>query len=155
MRLAIELAKAGGNVGEVPVGAIVVFDNEVIGEGSNRSILDSDPSAHAEIVALRVAARQQNNYRLPNAILYATIEPCSMCASAIIHARIETVVFGAADPKAGAAGSVLNLLAAPYLNHQCNVIGGILEGECSQLMKDFFQQKRHSTKLQRSGICSD
>ena len=142
MRHAIGLAQSAYQIDEVPVGAIVVLDNEVIGTGHNRSIHDNDPSAHAEIVALRSAANRQKNYRLPGASMYVTIEPCAMCAGAIIQARIQTVVFGAFDPKAGAAGSVMNILNAPELNHQCTVVAGILENECSKLIQSFFQARR-------------
>lgn len=142
MRHAIRLAQSAHQIEEVPVGAIVVLDNQIIGEGHNRSINDNDPSAHAEIVALRSAAAHQKNYRLPGAHLYVTIEPCAMCAGAIIQARIRTVVFGAYDPKAGAAGSALNVLNAPNLNHQCTVVPGILKNECSKLIRLFFQARR-------------
>ena len=142
MRHAIGLAQSAQLIEEVPVGAIVVLDNEVIGEGHNRSIYDNDPSAHAEIVALRSAAARQKNYRLPGAHLYVTIEPCAMCAGAIIQARIHTVVFGAFDPKAGAAGSVMNVLNTPNLNHQCTVVAGVLENECVELIQSFFQARR-------------
>ena len=142
MRRAIGLAQAAYQIDEVPVGAIVVLDNEVIGTGHNRSIRDNDPTAHAEIVALRSAADHQKNYRLPGASMYVTIEPCAMCAGAIIQARIQTVVFGAFDPKAGAAGSVMNILNAPELNHQCTVVAGILENDCSKLIQSFFKARR-------------
>ena len=142
MRHAIGLAQAAYQIDEVPVGAIVVLDDEVIGTGHNRSIRDNDPSAHAEIVALRSAADHQKNYRLPGASIYVTIEPCAMCAGAIIQARIQTVVFGAFDSKAGAAGSVMNILNAPELNHQCTVVAGILENDCSKLIQSFFKARR-------------
>ncbi len=142
MQCAVTLAKTAGHVGEVPVGAVVVLDNQIIGEGYNRTVIDHDPSAHAEIVALRAAAANRQNHRLLNCVLYATIEPCVMCAGAIIQSRVKTVVFGALDIKAGAAGSVFNLLTNRNLNHQCEVIDGILASECSFLMQEFFKARR-------------
>lgn len=142
MKCAIELANAAGRMNEVPVGAVVVLENEIIGQGHNRSIDARDPSAHAEIVALRAAAAKLKNYRLPGASLYVTIEPCAMCAGAMIQARIKRVVFGARDPKSGAAGSVFNVLDEDVLNHKCEVISGVLEIECSQLLQAFFQARR-------------
>ncbi len=127
---------------EVPVGAVVVLQNRIIGQGYNRSITDHDPSAHAEIVALRMAAVERQNHRLPGASLYTTLEPCAMCAGAIIQARIPTVVFGAFDAKAGAAGSVFNVLSDSALNHQCTVLSGVLEQECANLIQHFFQTRR-------------
>ena len=142
MQHAIELAGVAWCAGEVPIGAIVVQDGQIIGKGYNRSISDHDPSAHAEIVALRAAACNRENYRLPGASIYVTVEPCAMCAGAIVQARIGTVIFGAFDPKAGAAGSVFNVLAKPTLNHQCKVVSGVLEQECASLLQDFFRKKR-------------
>ena len=144
MHHAIQLAKSAQLLGEVPVGAVVVLDNNVIGEGHNRSICDNDPTAHAEIVALRAAASRMKNYRLPGAELYVTIEPCAMCAGAIVQARIQTVIFGAFDSKTGAAGSVLNILEEQKLNHRCTVVAGILERDCSRLIKSFFHSRRLS-----------
>ena len=142
MRSAIGLANAAYRMDEVPIGAVVVLNDQIIGQGYNRTIVDCDPSAHAEIIALRSAATCQKNHRLPGASLYVTIEPCAMCAGAIVQARIETVVFGASDPKSGAAGSVFNILNEPALNHQSTVISGILEQECAQILTDYFRAKR-------------
>jgi tRNA(adenine34) deaminase len=142
MRRALDLARHAEAAEEVPVGALVVLDDEVIGEGWNQPIVSRDPTAHAEIVALRAAAAQIKNYRLPGATLYVTLEPCVMCAGAIVQARIMRVVFGAADPKAGAAGSVFNLLESSALNHRAQIAGGVLAEECGQSLKAFFQAKR-------------
>ena len=142
MRSAIDLANSAYRMDEVPIGAVVVLNDQIIGQGYNRTIIDCDPSAHAEVIALRLSAACQNNHRLPGASLYVTIEPCAMCAGAIIQARIETVVFGAFDPKSGAAGSVFNILNEPALNHQPMVISGILEQECAEIMKNYFRAKR-------------
>ena len=127
---------------EVPVGAVVVYQGRIVGRGCNRSIKDSDPSAHAEIIAMRAAARSLSNYRLPDTTLFVTLEPCVMCVGAILHARIKRLVFGAHDPKTGAAGSVFDLLVDPRHNHAVEVTGGVLEKECSRLLKEFFQQRR-------------
>ena len=127
---------------EVPVGAVIVHQGQIIGQGCNRSIIDSDPSAHAEVVAMRSAARLLNNYRLLNTTLFVTLEPCAMCVGAILHARIKRLVFGACDPKTGAAGSVFDLISDPRHNHTVEVTGGVLERECGQLLKDFFQVRR-------------
>lgn len=142
MRRALMLAQHAEQAGEVPVGAVVVLNGEVIGEGWNQPIVTHDPSAHAEMVALRAAARQIKNYRLTGATLYVTLEPCAMCAGAIVHARIARVVYGATDPKAGAAGSVFSLLDSDRLNHRAETVGGVLGGECSELLKNFFQGRR-------------
>jgi tRNA(adenine34) deaminase len=142
MRRALELARHAQESGEVPVGAVVVLDGEVIGEGWNQPIVSNDPTAHAEIVALRAAAREVQNYRLPGSTLYVTLEPCAMCAGAIVHARVARVVYGAADPKAGVARSVFNLLDSDKLNHRAQVCGGVLDGECGELLKGFFQARR-------------
>jgi tRNA(adenine34) deaminase len=142
MRKALDLAHSGGEQGEVPVGALVVRDGEVIGEGYNAPISIRDPSAHAEIQAMRAAAEQIGNYRLTGATLYVTLEPCAMCAGAIIHARISRVVFGAADPKTGACGSVVDLFAERRLNHHTEVVGGVLTDECGEVLKRFFQARR-------------
>ena len=127
---------------EVPVGAVVVHQGRIVGQGCNRSITDSDPSAHAEIIAMREAASLLNNYRLLDTTLFVTLEPCVMCVGAMLHARIKRLVFGAHDPKTGAVGSVFDLLADPRHNHTVEVTGGVLERECSQLLKDFFQERR-------------
>lgn len=142
MQKALELARCAAAAGEVPVGAVLVRGDEAIGEGWNRPIGDHDPTAHAEVVALRMAAALTGNYRLVDSTLYVTLEPCPMCAGAIIHARIARVVFGAADPRAGAAGSVFNLLQSEALNHRAEVQGDVLAEECSTLLRDFFRARR-------------
>ena len=142
MRLALGEAEAARQSGEVPVGAIVVFDGEVIGRGRNRVIGSSDPTAHAEIVALRNAANALNNYRLTGAALYSTIEPCAMCAGAIVHARIGRLVYGALDPKAGAVETFFQICSTDFLNHRVIVEGGILEAECRAMIQSFFREKR-------------
>ena len=142
MRCALELAKQAEDESEVPVGALVVLNGEIIGEGWNQPIGLSDPSAHAEMLALRDAARRQNNYRLPGAVLYVTLEPCVMCVGAIIHARITRVVYGTTDPKTGAAGSVFPLLGSDQFNHRVDVQGGVLAEDCGNLLRNFFQSRR-------------
>ena len=142
MAAALELAHDAKARGEVPVGAIVVKDGAIVGRGGNATISDHDPTAHAEIVAMRGAARALGNYRLVGCDLYVTIEPCAMCAGAILHARIGRVVFGAGDPKTGACGSVVDLFAVPALNHRAAVTGGVLAAECGKLMSDFFGARR-------------
>ena len=139
---ALALARAAGARGEVPVGAVVVRDGAIIGRGGNAPIAASDPTAHAEIAALREAARTTGNYRLPGCALYVTIEPCAMCAGAILHARIAEVVFGAADPKTGACGSVVDLFAEARLNHHASVVRGVRAAECGALLSDFFASRR-------------
>ena len=145
MRRAIELARHAERLGEVPVGALVVVDDTVLGEGWNQSIATHDPSAHAEIVAMRAAAARIGNYRLTGATLFITLEPCAMCAGAIVQARIGRVVYGAHDPRAGAAGSVFDVLNHPLLNHRAEVVGGVEENECGQLLTDFFRARRSSS----------
>ncbi len=142
MRMALQQAQSAAEQGEVPVGAVVVLDGQVIGYGANAPIARHDPSAHAEVLALRDAAQRVGNYRLPRATLYVTLEPCMMCVGAMVHARIGRVVFGASDPKTGAAGSVLNLFAEQRLNHHASVEGGLLGNECGALLTDFFAQRR-------------
>ena len=142
MQEAIEQAKLAALAGEVPVGAILVRDGQVIGRGFNQPIGNHDPSAHAEMLALRTAAQGVANYRLPGATLYVTLEPCVMCSGAMLHARIDRVVFGAPDPKTGAAGSVLDIFASKQINHQTQVEGGILAEECGQILRDFFRERR-------------
>lgn len=142
LRHAYQLARDAAADGEVPVGAVVVCDDEMIGEGSNRPISSTDPTAHAEIVALRAACKRQNNYRLAGATLYVTLEPCAMCSGAMLHARIERLVFGAFDPNSGAAGSVINVLDVPRLNHRVAVRGGVLEQQCAGQLKEFFRLRR-------------
>ena len=142
MRLAIEQAERAGREGEVPVGAVLVRGEEVIAAGANRPIGAHDPTAHAEIEALRAGGRELGSYRLTDTTLYVTLEPCAMCAAAIVHARVRRVVFGAWDPKAGAAGSILNLFAVPALNHRVDVFGGVLMQECGALLQSFFATRR-------------
>ena len=142
MRRAIELAQRASEEGEVPVGAVVVEGAEIIGEGWNRPISAADPSAHAEIQAMRAAASAKRNYRLLDSTLYVTLEPCAMCVGAMFHARIRRVVFGAADPKTGAAGSVIDLFGAQQLNHHATVEGGLLADECGALLRRFFAARR-------------
>ena len=142
MQHALGLAARAEAQGEVPVGALVVLNGEIIGEGWNRPISSHDPTAHAEIVALRAAAAQLANYRLTGATLYVTLEPCPMCAGAMVHARVARVVYGAPDPLAGSAGSVFNLLDSPALNHRVEVVRGVLAEECGQRLKMFFQARR-------------
>lgn len=142
MREAVSLARSAECLGEVPVGAVLVRDNEIIGRGFNSPIGDSDPTAHAEIAAIRAAARSEDNYRLPGTTLYVTLEPCAMCAGAIIHARIARVVYGARDPKTGVHGSVVDLFAVERLNHHATVEGGVLAEDCSRLLSEFFAARR-------------
>ncbi len=136
-----EARKAEGR-GEVPIGAVVLINNKIVGRGHNHSIGSHDPSAHAEVLALRHAAHSMKNYRLPGSILLVTVEPCVMCVGAIIQARVETVVYGAPDPRAGALDSHLHLATAPHLNHQFEVVSGVLEEECSLLIRSFFAVRR-------------
>src|SRR5580765_3777221 len=145
MGLALEQAALAAAAGEVPVGALVIKDGKIIGQGHNRNLLDNDPTAHAEIVALRQAAARLGNHRLNGCTMVATIEPCSMCAGALIHARIARLVYGASDPKAGAAGSLLQVLNHPGLNHKTEVTAGVLAGKCSEILQKFFRQKRQQT----------
>jgi tRNA(adenine34) deaminase len=142
MRRALALAAHAQQEGEVPVGAIVVRQGEVLGEGWNRPIASHDPTAHAEIVALRAAAAMVRDYRLGGATLYVTLEPCPMCAAAMAHARIARLVFGAWDPRQGAAGSAFNLVAAAAMNHRVDAFGGVLSEECGELLRRFFAGKR-------------
>lgn len=147
MAAAIDLARAAGAVGEVPVGAVVVIDGEIVGRGFNQPIGRADPTAHAEVMALRDAAARVGNYRLPGASLYVTLEPCIMCAGAIMHARIARVVFGAKDPKTGAAGSVVDLFAEDRLNHHAEIQGGVRAEECGALLSSFFAARRAKTAV--------
>jgi len=142
MRSAMALASAAAAQGEVPVGAVVVKDGEIIGRGSNQPIGTHDPTAHAEIVALRDAAAQLGNYRLVGCELYVTLEPCAMCVGAMLHARLARVIFGASDPKTGACGGALDLAREPALNHHTTFAGGVLEEECGALLKRFFAERR-------------
>ena len=142
LRAAIAEAQSAEANGEVPVGAVVVHENKIIGRGQNRVLRDSDPTAHAEIVALRAAGLALRNYRLEDCTLYATLEPCAMCAGAILHARIARLVYAAPDPKAGACGSVLSVLNHPKLNHKVEVTSGLLSEECGQMLTNFFLERR-------------
>ena len=142
MQQALDQAKLAAAAGEVPVGAVLVRDGQVISTGFNQPITNSDPSAHAEMMALRAAASDESNYRLPGTTLYVTLEPCTMCAGAMLHARVDRVVFGATDPKTGAAGSVLNVFSEKQINHQTVVEGGIMGEECGQILRDFFKERR-------------
>lgn len=142
MREALSLARAAECLGEVPVGALVVRDGIIVGRGFNSPIGESDPTAHAEIAALRDAGRNLDNYRLPGCELFVTLEPCAMCAGAILHARLARVVYGARDPKTGVHGSVVDLFAVDRLNHHTDVLGGVLADECSQLLSSFFAARR-------------
>ena len=146
MQLAIEVAQEAAEAGEVPVGAIVVKDSVVIGRGGNSPIDTHDPTAHAEIAALRDAAKNIGNYRLVGCSLYVTLEPCAMCTGAIQHARIARLVYGASDPKTGACGSVVNLMAEPRLNHHTEVVNGILSAECGAILSNFFSGRRKKIK---------
>jgi tRNA(adenine34) deaminase len=147
LRAAIAEAQAAEAAGEVPVGAIVAHEGVIIGRGQNRVLRDSDPTAHAEIVALRHAGRHLANYRLENCSLYATLEPCAMCAGAILHARITRLVYAAPDPKAGACGSVLAVMNHPQLNHKVEVVSGLLAEECGALLTNFFIKRRAKNLL--------
>lgn len=142
MEFALSEARNAAEAGEVPVGALVISNGEVIGRAGNRNLRDHDPAAHAEILALRQAAQHLGNHRLTGCTLYATIEPCAMCAGAIIHARIARLVYGAKDPKAGAAGSILDVINHPRLNHKMEVVSGVLEDRCSEILQDFFRRRR-------------
>ena len=150
MTLALEQARLALAAGEVPVGAVVVRAGQVIAIGANAPITRHDPSAHAEMMALRSAAQLVGNYRLIDCELFVTLEPCAMCVGAMLHARLQRVVFGASDPKTGAAGSVLDLFANKQLNHQTQVQGGVLASECSALLQDFFKKKRESNRSSKS-----
>ena len=155
MAQALLAARRAGDLGEVPVGAVVVHQGEVIATGHNAPIAGHDPTAHAEIMALRQAAQRLGNYRLEDCELFVTLEPCAMCAGAMLHARVRRVVFGAADPKTGAAGSVLNLFANDHLNHQTQVQGGVMARECAELLQDFFQKKRDDRRRTSQPVRED
>jgi tRNA(adenine34) deaminase len=142
MRRAIELAREAEAAGEVPVGALVVRDGEILAEGFNRPISTHDPTAHAEMVALRAAAARIDNYRLPGTTLYVTLEPCAMCAGAMVHARVQRLVYAATDPRAGAAGSIFNVAQNPALNHRLEVVPSVLAEECGTLLRGFFAARR-------------
>jgi tRNA(adenine34) deaminase len=149
MQLALEQAQQAWDLGEVPVGAVVVKDGEVIAVGCNQPIGKHDPTAHAEIVALRAAAEKLGNYRLPGCALYVTLEPCVMCSGAMMHARLAKVVYGAADPKTGACGSVLNLFEQEQLNHHTDIVGGVMAEECGAMLKNFFAARRTAANAAR------
>jgi tRNA(adenine34) deaminase len=142
MHRALEQARAARAAGEVPVGAVLVRNDEVIAVGANRPIASHDPTAHAEVEVLRAAGRSLGSYRLTDTTLYVTLEPCVMCAAAIVHARVRRLVFGAWDPRAGGAGSITDVFALPGLNHRVDVFGGVLTDECAQLLQEFFAQRR-------------
>ncbi len=142
MEEALRVAQRALEAGEVPVGAIVVCDGRVVGRGWNRNLTDNDPTAHAEIVALREAGNQLGNYRLADCELFATIEPCAMCAGALVHARIRRLVYGADDPKAGAVHSVLEVINHPSLNHKMETCGGVLAGKSAEILQEFFRKRR-------------
>ena len=142
MQLALEQARHARDAGEVPVGAVLVLRDRVIAAGANRPIGSCDPTAHAEIAALRAGATALGTYRLTDTVLYVTLEPCLMCAAAIVHARVRRVVFGAWDPRAGAAGSLLDAFALPGLNHRVDAFGGVLQEECATLLTQFFEPRR-------------
>ncbi|HZP62709.1 MAG TPA: tRNA adenosine(34) deaminase TadA [Terriglobales bacterium] len=142
MEHALRAAHRAWDIGEVPVGAIVVCSGTIVGEGWNRNLADSDPTAHAEVVALRQAGKNVGNHRLGNCELFVTIEPCAMCAGAMVHARLKRLIYGADDPKAGAVQSVLQVLNHPALNHRMEVRGGILAGKCAELLQEFFKKRR-------------
>ena len=149
MQLALEQASQAAQAGEVPVGALVIKDGQIVGRGHNRNLLDNDPSAHAEIIALREAGARLKNHRLTGCQIFVTIEPCPMCAGALVHARVSRLVYGASDPKAGAVTSVLQVLTHPGLNHKMEVKSGVLERECSDILQKFFREKRKQSAEQQ------
>ena len=142
MEQALEQAQLAAIAGEVPVGAVIVRNGVVLSKAFNKPITSHDPSAHAEMLALRQAALSEENYRLPGTTLYVTLEPCTMCAGAMLHARVDRIVYGAADPKTGAAGSVLDVFSSKQINHQTVIEGGMMSEECGQLLRDFFKERR-------------
>lgn len=142
MRVALEQARAAAESGEVPVGAVLVRGEQILAAGCNASIASHDPTAHAEVAALRAGGHSLGSYRLLDTTLYVTLEPCIMCAAAIVHARVRRLVFGAWDPRAGGAGSIVNVFALPALNHRVDVFGGVMMEECAQLLQEFFAQRR-------------
>ena len=155
MQLALRQAQAAVDAGEVPVGAVVVRAGQVIAFGHNASLASHDPTAHAEVNAIRAAAQALGNYRLDDCTLYVTLEPCAMCSGAALHARFKRVVFGATEPKTGAAGSVLNLFANEHINHQTQVTGGVLAGDCAQVLQGFFEQRRAQQQLSKVPLRED
>ena len=157
MRQALDQAQNAWLVGEVPVGAVILRDDaqglpQVVATGYNRPITTSDPTAHAELVALRHAAQLLDNYRLPDCTLVVTLEPCAMCAMALMHARFKRIVYGARDPKTGAAGSVVDLFALPQLNHHTTIVGGLLEDDCGRVLRDFFAERRAAHKARQTAL---
>lgn len=153
MRHALKLAKRAESLGEIPVGAVIVDENnQIIGEGYNQSIMQHNPTAHAEIMAIEQAGQCIRNYRLVNTTLYVTLEPCIMCAGAIIHSRIQRVVYGASDYKTGAAGSYIDILSRTGINHFAQITGGILSDECSSMLSNFFQKRRQQKKQHKQSI---
>ena len=150
MQLALDLARQGAACNEVPVGAVVVCDGRVVGQGFNQPIGQHDPTAHAEVLALRDAAQRLGNYRLPGCTLYVTVEPCAMCAGAIQHARIARVVYGTTEPKTGACGSVVDLFAEPRLNHHAQIEGGVLAVDCAETVSAFFRRRRAETRAMKT-----
>ncbi|TDB61026.1 tRNA adenosine(34) deaminase TadA [Photorhabdus khanii] len=146
MRKAMEQAMKAWEQGEIPVGAVLVTDNKIVAEGWNQSIIKHDPTAHAEIIALRKGGEQFQNYRLLNTTLYVTLEPCSMCAGSMVHSRIQRLVYGANDMKTGAVGSLIDILRHPGMNHQIEITGGVLAEECSTMLSAFFKQRREQHK---------
>ncbi len=150
MQHALKLAEKAQEQGEIPVGAVLVKDGEVVGEGWNQSITLNDPSAHAEVMAIRDAGRRVENYRLIDTTLYVTLEPCPMCAGALVHSRISRLVFGAPDLKTGSAGSIMNLVQHPNLNHQLDVSAGICAEQCSNKISDFFKMRRKQKKIEKA-----
>jgi tRNA(adenine34) deaminase len=142
MEQALEQARLAAAAGEVPVGALVIKEGKVLGLGQNRNLRENDPTAHAEIIALRQAAATLGNHRLTGCVMFSTIEPCSMCAGAMVHARIARLAYGASDPKAGAAGSVVQVINHPQLNHKMEITAGILAGKCAEILQEFFRRKR-------------
>lgn len=152
MRKALQLAREAEAVGEVPVGAVLVKDDQLLAEGRNAPISAHDPTAHAEIVALREAGKRLNNYRLPGTTLYVTLEPCPMCVGAMIHARVARVVFAASDPKTGACGGHMDLVNAPGHNHYMEIQGGVLADEAADLLRSFFRRRREQAKTDRQGF---
>lgn len=152
MRIALDQAQNAWLAGEVPVGAVIMREGQVIATGYNRPITTHDPTAHAEVVALRHAAQLLSNYRLPECELFVTLEPCAMCAMALMHARFKRVVFGAHDPKTGAAGSVIDLFGQTQLNHHTAVSAGVLSADCKQVLQDFFRERRAQHKARKNSM---
>lgn len=155
MLLALEQAREAAQHGDVPVGAILVREGKVVALGHNRREIDGDPTAHAEIVALREAALDLGHWRLEGCTLYVTLEPCPMCAGALVNARIPNLVFGAFDPKAGATGSLMNICQDPRLNHRLEILNGVLAEECSSILKEFFRSRRRQKREEKKLRCND